>query len=134
MSKLLEDLIRQSRADTAEYEEFLRQAEALAKRLVTKQSTNGAPSSLHGKREATVIFNNLGSLPRTTFVYPPDVEAQAALALRIDTVIRENAPAGYRGDQAREAQVKNALFKAMNQDREATAALFEIIKQQKGYG
>ena len=134
MSKLLEDLIRQSRADTAEYEEFLRQAEALAKRLVTKQSTHGAPSSLHGKREATVIFNNLGSLPRTTFVYPTDVEAQAALALRIDTVIRENAPAGYRGDQAREAQVQNALFKAMNQDREATAALFEIIKQQKGYG
>ena len=56
------------------------------------------------------------------------------MALEIDRVMRERAPAGWKGDQAREAQVQNALFKAMNQDREATAALFEIIKQQKGYG
>jgi hypothetical protein len=37
MSKLLDDLIKQSRADTAAYEEFLRQAEALVKRLAAKQ-------------------------------------------------------------------------------------------------
>jgi len=81
-----------------------------------------------------VIFNNLGSLPRSTFVYPTGADEQAALALRIDTVIRENAPAGWKGDQAREAQVQNALFKAMDRDREATKALFAIIKQQVGYG
>ena len=133
MSVLLDDLIRQSRADAVAYEEFLRQAEALARRLATKQSANGAPASLHGRREATVIFNNLGALPRSTFVYPSDAEASAALALRIDTVVRENAPAGFRGDQAREAQLKNALFHAMNRDREATSALFEIVRQQPGY-
>lgn len=33
MSKLLGDLIKQSRADAAAYEEFLRKAEVLAKRL-----------------------------------------------------------------------------------------------------
>jgi len=134
MSKLLDDLIKQSREDTAAYEAFLKQAEALAKQLVAKQSANGAPASLHGRREATVIFNNLGSLPRSTFAYPTGAEEQAALALRIDTVIRENAPAGWKGDQAREAQVQNALFTAMDRDREATTALFAIIKQQVGYG
>src|SRR5712692_9020275 len=59
MSKLLDDLIKQSRADTAAYEEFLRKAEALVKRLAAKQPEEGVPSALHGKREATVIYNNL---------------------------------------------------------------------------
>lgn len=35
MSKLLDDLIKQSRADAAAYEEFLRKAEELVKRLIT---------------------------------------------------------------------------------------------------
>src|SRR5262249_60962742 len=59
MSKLLDDLIKQSRADAAAYQEFLRKAEALVKRLVVKQPEEGAPGALHGKREATVIYNNL---------------------------------------------------------------------------
>ena len=49
MSKLLDDLIKQSRADTAAYEEFLRKAEALVKRLATKQPDAGVPAVLHGK-------------------------------------------------------------------------------------
>ena len=54
MSKLLDDLIKQSRADTAAYEEFLRKAEALVKRLAEKQPEAGVPAALHGKREAIV--------------------------------------------------------------------------------
>ena len=64
MSKLLDDLIKQSRADAAAYEEFLRKAEALVKRLAAKQPDDGVPAALHGKREATVIFNNLPRIPR----------------------------------------------------------------------
>jgi type I restriction enzyme R subunit len=48
-------------------------------------------------------------------------------------VVRESAPAGWRGDQAREAQVLNALYPFLERDREATRALFEIIKHQSGY-
>ena len=59
MSKLLDDLIKQSRADAAAYEEFLRKAEALVKRLAAKQPDAGVPAALHGKREAAVIYNNL---------------------------------------------------------------------------
>src|SRR5260370_6394132 len=59
MSKLLADLIKQSRADKETYEEFLRKAEALVKKLASKQSDDGVPAVLHGKREATVIYNNL---------------------------------------------------------------------------
>ena len=52
MSKLLDDLIKQNRAAATAYEEFLKKAEALVKRLVGKQSDEGVPAALHGKREA----------------------------------------------------------------------------------
>lgn len=133
MSKLLDDLIKQSRADTAAYEEFLRKAEALVKRLAAKQPEAGIPAVLHGKYEAIVLFNNLASLPATSFQCPAGDDDKAALALAIDLAVRERAPAGWKGDQAREAQVLNALFPILGRDREATSALFEIIKSQPGY-
>ena len=133
MSKLLGDLIQQSRNDTAAYEEFLRQAEALVRRLAARQPEHGVPAALHGKREAAVLYNNLGSIPATTFKYPTHDEDKAALALRIDRVVREQAPAGWYGDHAREAQVLNALFPLLDRDREATQAVFDIVKNQPGY-
>ena len=133
MSSLLDDLIKQSRADTEAYEKFLRQAEDLVKKLAARQPQEGIPAVLHGKREATVLFNNLGTIPADSFRYPTSDEDRAALALQIDSAIREKAPAGWYGDQAREAQVLNALFPLLDRDRAATQALFEIIKHQPGY-
>jgi type I restriction enzyme R subunit len=133
MSKLLDDLILQSRTDAAAYEEFLRKAEALVRKLAAKQPDGGVPATLHGKPEAVVLFNNLDSIPVTNFRYPTADEDKAALALKIDLAVRENAPAGWYGDQAREAQVVNTLYPLLDHNREATAALFEIIKKQPGY-
>src|SRR5437763_6606161 len=98
MSKLLDDLIKQSRADTAAYEEFLRKAEALVKRLAAKQPDAGVPAALHGKREATVIYNNLpdilaaGLAPPSSVAEPPGPDygdERVRLALEIDRTIRE---------------------------------------------
>jgi type I restriction enzyme R subunit len=140
MSKLLDDLIKQSRADTAAYEEFLRKAEDLVKRLTAKQPQDGVPSALHGNREATVIYNNLARIlavarrvPAVAASEPGDHDMWATLALEIDRTMRERAPAGWKGDQAREAQVLNALFPLLNRNREATEALFELVKNQPGY-
>lgn len=133
MSLLLDDLIKQSRADAAAYEEFLRKAEALVKRLAEKEPEAGLPPALHGRPEAIVLFNNLGSISGTAFECPADAEARAELALQIDLAVRESAPAGWRGDQAREAQVLNALFPILGRDREATQAVFEIVKHQRAY-
>ncbi|MBP8259192.1 MAG: type I restriction endonuclease subunit R [Verrucomicrobia bacterium] len=141
MSTLLDDLIQQSRADAAAYEEFLRKAAALAKRLAAMQPEEGVPAALHGKREAIVIYNNL---PRILAAARADDDRVAEppadygdervrLALAIDRVMREQAPAGWRGDQAREAQVLNALFPLLNRNREATLVLFELIRNQPGY-
>ena len=141
MSKLLDDLIKQNRAAATAYEAFLRKAEALVKRLAGKQTDEGVPAALHGKREATVIYNNLprileaGRAEAAGVAEPSanDGDDPVTLALEIDRVMRERAPAGWKGDQAREAQVLNALFPLLGRDREATRALFELIKNQPGY-
>lgn len=132
MSKLLDDLIKQNRDDTAAYEKFLRKAEELVRQLATKQPAAGIPAALHGNHEAVALFNNLGSIPATSIRYPT-ADDQAVLALKIDLAVRESAPAGWKGDQAREAQVLNVLYPILDRDREATMALFEIIKKQPGY-
>jgi type I restriction enzyme R subunit len=133
MSRLLDDLIAQSRADTAAYEEFLRKAEALVKQLGRQQPDAGLPAALRGMPEATVLYNNLDALPAKTFRYPTADDDKAALALKIDWVVRERAPADWRGDPTREAEVVNAIFPMLDRDRDATRALFDIIKMQPGY-
>lgn len=141
MSRLLDDLIAQRAAETLTYEAFLLKAEELVRQLAAKAPTAGVPAVLLGKPQATVIYNNLPTL----LTLPPDDavgtaeppqeygDEWARLALNIDTTMRERAPAGWKGDPAREAQVLNALFPLMGRNRTATAALFEIIKNQPGY-
>lgn len=141
MSVLLDDLIQQSRTGTAAYEEFLRKAEALFRRLAGRQPDAGIPAALHGKHEATVIYNNLpgileaGGWPAgVAETGPAEDERRVRLALEIDRTMLERAPAGWKGDQAREAQVLNALFPLLDRNRGATKALFELVKNQPGYG
>jgi type I restriction enzyme R subunit len=114
MSLLLDDLIKQSRADTAAYEEFLRKAEALVKRLAAKQPDQGVPAALYGKREATAIYNNMATLPATTFQCPTGEDDRAALALKIDLTVRERAPAGWKGDETRERRHERLLVPSLN--------------------
>ncbi len=141
MSKLLDDLIKQNRSDTKAYEAFLKNAEDLVRRLAAKLPTAGLPVGLHSNPEAAVIYNNLpsvlaaasGGASPAAEPTPEEVERRAKLALEIDRAIREHAPAGWKGDEPRERQLLNALFPLLDRNREATMALFEIIKKQPGY-
>jgi len=111
MSKLLDDLVKQSQADAAAYEEFLKRAEQLVQRLARKEGGNH-PAMLNGLTSTIVLFDNLGSIPVTTFQCPADDDVKAKLALDIDRAMREHAPAGWRGDDTREKQVLKALARA----------------------
>ena len=140
LSKLLDDLIKQKRDDTESYEEFLRKAEALVKQMAKGQADEGIPPELNGKRVAIVIYNNLPTIlahaagaSEVKEPSPDDDEKRLKLALEIDRAMREKAPAGWRGDDTREKQVLNALFPLLGRDREATRAVFEILKNQPGY-
>ncbi len=140
MSKLLEDLIQQKRDDTESYEAFLRAAEDLAKRLSAGKDDKDVPAALHGNKEATVLYNNLpavlaSSIPPNTAAEPPAPFGDEVLdmALKLDKAVREKAPAGWKGDSAREAQVLNAIYPIMKKNKAATLAIFAIIKNQPGY-
>lgn len=139
MSQLLDDLIKQSRTDAAAYELFLQQAEELVRRMAKRDTVAGVPAMLHGRPEAVLrIYHNLpdilaGGVSALRDESPQEQEERAALALRIDQAMREHAPAGWKGDEMREKQVLNALFPLLSRDRQATQALFEIIKNQPGY-
>jgi type I restriction enzyme R subunit len=140
MSKLLEDLIQQKRDDTESYEQFLKDAEALAKQLGQGKGEHGVPAALHGNKEATVLYNNLpavlaAALPANMAAEPVKAwgDECLALALKLDKAVREKAPAGWKGDPAREAQVLNAIAPILNKNKAATLAMFEIIKNQPGY-
>ena len=132
MSKLLDDLIKQRRDDTESYEEFLRNAEALVKQMAGELTAGAYPSVLNGHSLAVVLFNNLASIPVNSFHCPEDDDDKAGLALEIERAMREKAPAGWRGDDPKENQVLNALFPLLGRDREATVAVFSIIKNQPG--
>ncbi len=141
MSLLLDDLIKQSRIDTAAYEKFLREAEALVRRIAERGYAEGVPAVLHGNEEATVIFRNLPNILAQAGVAgfavreggASEATAMAQLAIRIDQAMLDHAPAGWRGDQAREAEVQNTLNRLVNYDRAATIALFDLIKKQSAY-
>jgi type I restriction enzyme R subunit len=75
----------------------------------------------------------LATLRTRPFNAPTDEDQKAELALKIDATIREIAPAGRKGDETRERQVQNALFRLLERDRAATQALFDIVNHQQGY-
>ena len=141
MSKLLEDLIQQSRADADDYEAFLLKAERLVKKMTAQQPGGDIPDGLRDNREATVIFRNLPQILATAGGTAEGVTESegvymarlAELAVAIDRVMRMEAPANWKGDDAREKQVKNALFPLLEGDREATEAVFELARNQPGY-
>lgn len=140
MSKLLDDLIKQNKEDAKQYKLFLEQAEELVKKLMNGQSASDVPVKLKGKVEALVIYNNLPDILALTSVELIASEPEAEygnklihLALEIDRVMCEKAPAGWRGDDAREKEVLNALFPLVKKDRQVTQAIFELLKNMNGY-
>jgi type I restriction enzyme R subunit len=140
MSKLLDDLIKQKRDDTEAYEEFLRNAEVLVKKLAKGQSGTGVPQALQGNREATILYNNLMDVLAPEVDGHTITESQTAyddgrlqLALKLDKAIKAEAPAGWKGDEVKERVVQNLIHKAIGKSREATLAVFELVKNQPGY-
>jgi hypothetical protein len=93
------------------------------KRLAAKQPGAGVPAVLHGNPEAIVLFNNLAIIPASDLSVPrTDDDEQGDAGARDRQAMREQAPAGWKGDDTREEQVLNALFPIWTRDRDATQA------------
>ena len=116
MSALLDEIIAARKAKAIEYEEYLKRVADLAKK-VEAGIGDDTPKKLDtpGKR---ALWNNLGQ--------------NEALALKIDTTVREVRPDDWRGVQSREQIIKGALYGVLR-DVAEVERIFLIIKAQKEY-
>lgn len=116
MSKLLNDIIAARRQKAIDYEEYLCRIEELAKRINTERD-DGVPQTLDtpGKR---ALYNNLGQ--------------DEQIALSIDKAIKETRQADWKGNMAKERDIKRVLFEILQNDDE-TERIFKILKEQAEY-
>jgi type I restriction enzyme R subunit len=116
MSALLDEIIAARKAKAIEYEEYLKRIAALAAKVQAGLAEE-TPENLDtpGKR---ALWNNLGE--------------NEELALKIDASVRHVRPDGWRGVQAREQVIKEAIYGVV-QDAAEVERIFLIIKAQGEY-
>jgi type I restriction enzyme R subunit len=116
MSKLLNEIIRERRENAINYEAYLNKIAELSKRVNGTYKT--AEPEILFSRELRALFHNLGE----------DEE----LALKIDAAVRQVKKAGWRGNKAKENEIKAELFKILG-DVEEVERIFPIIREQSEY-
>jgi len=117
MSALLDEIIADLRAKRIDYAAYLKKIAELAKQVQTGQADD-TPEQLNtpGRR---ALYNNL--------------QQNEALALQIDEAVKQVRPDDWRGHQARENQIKQALWPLLNNNVAEVERIFLILKQQKEY-
>ncbi|MCF6431075.1 HsdR family type I site-specific deoxyribonuclease [Leisingera sp. MMG026] len=116
MSDLLSDLVIQRRNDAIEYAEYLERI----KEMVTQAKAghgNVYPESMStaGKK---ALYDNLDS--------------DEDLAIKVDQVVRDTAPYGWRGNAMKERKVRRSLEPFFD-DIAKRERIFEILKNQNEY-
>jgi type I restriction enzyme R subunit len=116
MSLVLDEIIRFRKQQAEAYEEYLRRVADLARQL-QQQTADTTPSELNspGKR---ALWSNL--------------DGDLDLALLIDHTVRQVRPDGWRGVQAKENQIKAALYGVL-QDQAEVHRLFAVLIAQPEY-
>jgi type I restriction enzyme R subunit len=116
MSKLLDELIKQRKANAITYEEYLKKIAELAKQANAGQSDD-TPEVINspGKR---ALYNNL--------------EKNEDLVFKLDETLKSKSPADWRGNKAKENVVKSELFQILNNVDEVER-IFNIVKEQVEY-
>jgi type I restriction enzyme R subunit len=116
LSKLLDEIISDRKAQAIEYEEYLTHVAELAQRVQAGQPPDTPPTlDTPGKR---ALFNNL--------------RQDEQLTLKVDAAVKARRPDGWRGVQARERVVMAALYQVL-EDKDEVERIFAIIKAQKEY-
>ena len=116
MSKLLGEIIKFRKENAEKYKEYLQKIADLANKVVAAQPDD-TPKSLNTKAKR-VLYNNLGK--------------NEVLVLQVNDVVMDSKQDGWRGNQAKENQIKQAIFEVVN-DVEEVERIFAIVKQQNDY-
>ncbi len=116
MSTLLNEVIKERKANAISYEEYLHKIADLAARVHSGIKLN-TPTALKTAAQRA-LYNNLSK--------------NEALALQVHESIIEYKPNGWRGVDTREKVVKQAIYSVLG-NIEETERVFEIVKNQAEY-
>ncbi len=136
MSKLLDEVIAERKRKALAYEEYLKKIADLVAKVKAGHEDN-IPDVLKKSPAVRAIYNNLKVGGRkvaedpTTYAGDPDRLLQ--LAQDIDRVVRQVKRADFRGNPAKENEIKAAIYPLLGDDVEEVNRIFEIIKQQADY-
>jgi type I restriction enzyme R subunit len=120
MSRLLDTLIQQRRAEAISYENYLKRIEELSRQVVRPEESGSYPENIDTSAKQA-LYDNLGE--------------DADIAEDIDETLRQIKKDGWRGHQFKEREVKKAIYeKLVNYNAEdRTEDIFELVKNQSDY-
>ncbi|TCZ65187.1 type I restriction endonuclease subunit R [Flaviaesturariibacter aridisoli] len=117
MSRLLDELIQQRRAETLAYQEYLKQITELARNVSQSGATSSYPTSVKTSAQKA-LYDNL--------------EQDEQLSLAVDDAVQYTKNAGWRDGGIREKKVRLAVLEVLK-DPEKTNEIMAIIKAQSEY-
>jgi type I restriction enzyme R subunit len=116
MSKLLDEIIKFRKENAEKYEAYLKKIADLARKTASEKQQDH-PESLNTAAKRA-LYNNLGE--------------NESLALQIDAAVLVSKSDGWRGHQAKENQIKEAIWKIVH-DEDEVERIFAIVTQQNEY-
>lgn len=141
MSKLLDEIISERKRKATAYEAYLKKIAALIAQVEAGHEDD-VPEALKRSRAVRALYNNLKGAPsqdEARFAddqgagYCSGADRALQLAQDIDTMVRQVKRADFRGNQAKENEIKAALLPLLGDDVAEVERIFEIIKQQTEY-
>lgn len=116
MSKLLNEIIKERRANAVSYEEYLKKIAELAKRVNT-MIRDDLPARIQTPAQRA-LYSNLGK--------------NESLAIEMDEAIKRVKKADFRGNPQKENEIKAEIYRILK-DKNEVERIFPIIKQQNEY-
>lgn len=117
MSELLQELIRKRKEQAADYEQYLQELVALAKKVKRTEGQDKYPEKVKSEGQKA-LYDNLDS--------------NYELALTIDETVKYTAKDGWRENKIKERQIKNALNKHIPDHMDINVVM-DLIKNQHEY-
>ena len=118
MSGLLDALVLQRKQEALDYKAYLAKIVELTKKVRQPETQAAYPASVNGPARRA-LFDNL--------------DGDEALAIEVDTAIRDVKKDGWRGNKFKEREVRSAVKAALGDNDDRVDAIFEIVKNQREY-
>ncbi|MCF2909923.1 HsdR family type I site-specific deoxyribonuclease [Pseudoalteromonas sp. DL2-H2.2] len=120
MATLLDEIIKQRRAQAISYQEYLEKIKALAKKVVnpTENTLQSYPETINTPAKQA-IYDNFGN--------------DEVLTTKIDSAVRYTKKADWLGDRFKEREIANSVRQETAEYNLDIVDVMELIKAQKEY-